>query len=108
MVALKSADGANVAVARAGAGALCSIAGDPASADACVDAGAPQAVAAALTAHAGAAAVCEAGCTALYLLARHAPARRDDIVHAGRQRHSVKPELGACAQKALKILHGGP
>ncbi len=64
--------------------------------DACVNAGAPQAVAAALTAHAGAAAVCEAGCTALYLFALHAPARWDDIVHAGRQRHSVKPSWARC------------
>jgi hypothetical protein len=122
VVALMSAGGADAGVARAGAEALCSIAGDPAGAEACVDAGAPQALAAALTAHAGEAAVCEAACTALYQFALHAPARRDDIVHAGRWRHSVKPELGAvpplaavyarhagsaraCAQKALKILH---
>ena len=111
----------DAAVARAGAEALCSIAVDQAGADACVDAGAAQAAAAALATHGGAVAVCEAACTALYQFALHAPARLDDIVHAGRQRNTVRPDQGAapplaavyarhtgsaraCALKALKIL----
>ena len=69
VMALMGSGVADVSVARAGLEALCGIALSDAGRAACVDAGAPLAVVAALTTHAGAADLCELGCKALSSIA---------------------------------------
>ncbi len=82
-VALMDAGGADAGAARVGAEALCSIALCGGGEAACVAAGAPQALVAALTAHAGSADVCRQAAWALLHLTWAEPAHRAAVEAAG-------------------------